>query len=261
VVRVVAWCASSRGALPRRAGRDKVGYAAPVEPRPWIASDDFGKIDRFIDEAIVTSFYCLGLPLWPRHSVYVAMRDGAEHRIPIPLQRKSVVLGYLRKPLWFAALVLGSPAIADPARWAWLSVPALVLAAAAAVLTFVAGRLPPDERERRALLRRIVGVGGALRGAVAARDRARRGQRDPDRARRVRSRPRADRPGTRQLRSAHQLMAGSLDLAASPRAVADGRGAPANRRSQVLGEQVRSRAGSSRSAWRTARRVARARAR
>jgi hypothetical protein len=130
-----------------------------VEPRPWIASDDFGKIDRYVDEAIVTSFYCLGLPLWPRHSVYVARRDGTEHRIPIPLQRKSVVLGYLRKPLWFAALVLGSPVIAEPARWAWLAVPALVLAAAAAVLTFVAGRLPPEERERRALLRRIVGVG------------------------------------------------------------------------------------------------------
>jgi hypothetical protein len=130
-----------------------------VEPEPWITSDDFGVIERFVDESIVTCFYCIGLPLWPRHSVYVMTRDGTERRIPIPLQRKSVVLGYLRKPLWFAAVVLGSPAIAAPARWWWLAGPAVVLAAAAAMLTFVAGRLAPSERERRALLRRIVGVG------------------------------------------------------------------------------------------------------
>ena len=128
-------------------------------PEPWFASDDFGAIERAVGESIVTSFYCIGLPLWPRHSVYVTTRDGAEHRIPIPLQRKSVVLGYLRGPLWFAAVVLGSPAIAAPARWAWLIGPALALAVIAAVLTFAVGRLAPGERDRRALLRRIVGVG------------------------------------------------------------------------------------------------------
>jgi hypothetical protein len=130
-----------------------------VEPEPWITSDDFGVIERVVDESIATCFYCLGLPLWPRHSVYVTKRDGAEQRIPIPLQRKSVVLGYLRKPLWFAAVVLGAPAIAAPARWWWLAGPTLVLVALAAILTFVAGRLAPGERERRALLRRIVGIG------------------------------------------------------------------------------------------------------
>jgi hypothetical protein len=130
-----------------------------VEPEPWITSDDFGVIERSVDESIVTCFYSLGLPLWPRHSVYVTRRDGAEQRIPIPLQRKSVVLGYLRKPLWFAAIVLGAPVLAAPSRWWWLAGPALVIAALAAVLTFVAGRLAPSERERRALLRRIVGVG------------------------------------------------------------------------------------------------------
>jgi hypothetical protein len=150
---------SARSREPRYTGLDKVGYAHNVEPEPWMASDDFGAIERSVDESIVTCFYCIGLPLWPRHSVYVTRRDGAEYRIPIPLQRKSVMLGYLRKPLWFAAVVLGSPAIAAPARWAWLMGPALALAATAAVLTFVAGRLTPSERERRALLRRIVGVG------------------------------------------------------------------------------------------------------
>jgi hypothetical protein len=125
----------------------------------WIDSDDFGEIDRFTDESIVTSFYCLGLPLWPRQSIYLTRREGEPHRIPIALQRKSVVLGYLRRPLWLAAVVIGSPAIADPLRWAWLALPALALIALAAWLTFVAGRLAPLERERRALLRRIVGVG------------------------------------------------------------------------------------------------------
>jgi hypothetical protein len=130
-----------------------------VDRERWIVSDDFGEIDRFVDESIVTSFYCLGLPLWPRYSVYVTTQNGTAQRIPIPLQRKSVVLGYLRKPVWFAAVVLGSPAIAAPERWAWLGAPALALVVIAAMLTFVAGRLPPSERERRALLRRIVGVG------------------------------------------------------------------------------------------------------
>jgi len=69
------------------------------------------------------------------------------------------VLGYLRRPLWLAAVMLGSPALAAPAEWAWLAIPALALVALAAWLTFVAGRIAPDERERRALLRRIVGVG------------------------------------------------------------------------------------------------------
>jgi hypothetical protein len=130
-----------------------------VESEPWITSDDFGVIERSVDESIVTCFYCVGLPLWPRHSVYVTTRDGTEQRIPIPLQRKSVVLGYLRKPLWFAAIVLGAPAIAAPSRWWWLVGPALALTAIAAMLTFVAGRLAPRERERRALLRRVLGVG------------------------------------------------------------------------------------------------------
>jgi len=130
-----------------------------VERDPWLAIDDFGIIERVVDESIVTCFYCAGLPLWPRHSVYITKQDGAERRIPIPLQRRSVVLGYLRMPLWFAVVVLGSPAIAVPERWAWLLIPALGLAVTAAMMTFVAGRLSPDERDRRAQLRRIVGVG------------------------------------------------------------------------------------------------------
>ena len=130
-----------------------------MEREPWLKIDDFGRIDRSVDESIVTSFYCALLPLWPHHSVYLTLRDGTEQRIPIPLQTRSVVLGYLRKPLWFAAIVLGSPAIFAAERWGWLLGPALALTLAAAVMTFVAGRLTPNERERRALLRRIVGIG------------------------------------------------------------------------------------------------------
>lgn len=125
----------------------------------WIGSDELGQIERSVDESIVTCFFCVGLPLWPRYSVYVAPVAGQQRRILIPLQRKSVVLGYLRRPLWLAAVMLASPAIAAADRWAWLLAPALVIAALAALLTFVAGRLSPHERERRALLRRVVGVG------------------------------------------------------------------------------------------------------
>jgi hypothetical protein len=130
-----------------------------VDDLPWIASDDFGEIERFVDESIVTSFYCLGVPLWPRHSVYVTTRDGEAQRIPIPLQHKSVALGYLRRPAWLAAVVLGSPVLAAPERWGHLAGPALAVLVGAVLLTFVAGRLSWFERERRALLRRVVGVG------------------------------------------------------------------------------------------------------
>ncbi len=124
----------------------------------WFQTDDFGVVDRTESEAIVTSFYTVILPVWPEHSAYVSRDDdGTERRIAIPLQTKSVVLGYLRAPLWLAATVLAAPAMID-GRELWL-VPALLIALLATLLTFVAGRLPEEERLRRALLRRVVGFG------------------------------------------------------------------------------------------------------
>jgi hypothetical protein len=127
---------------------------------PWLPTEDFGVIDRLESESIVTSFYRVILPVWPQASAYVIRcEDGSERRIKIPLQTRSVVLGYLRAPLWFAGLVLGLPALALPDRWLWLAAPAVLLLVAAALMTFVAGKLDERELLRRQLLRRVVGFG------------------------------------------------------------------------------------------------------
>lgn len=133
---------------------------APAEELPWLPVDDFGVVDRLESESIVTSFYRVILPVWPMASAYVIRDDdGSERRIRIPLQPRSVALGYLRAPLWFLGFVLALPALALPARWLWLALPAVALLVAAALLTFVAGRLDEHEVLRRQLLRRVVGFG------------------------------------------------------------------------------------------------------
>ena len=126
----------------------------------WLRTDDYGVIERLEHESIVTSFYRVVLPIWPEHSAYVIRAaDGSEQRIEIPLQRKSVLLGYLRLPTWMLALVFGAPAMFAPERWAWLGGVAASLLVVAAMLTFVAGRLGEHEILRRSLLRRVVGFG------------------------------------------------------------------------------------------------------
>jgi hypothetical protein len=131
-----------------------------VDTFSWFAWNDHGVVDRVDSEAIVTHFYRVIIPVWPDHSAYVIRaEDGSEQRIKIPLQRRSVVLGYLRVPTWLSAVVLGSPAVLAPARWGSLLLPALALTMLAAVLTFFAGRLGEPERLRRQLLRRVVGFG------------------------------------------------------------------------------------------------------
>lgn len=125
----------------------------------WFDTDDFGVVDRIDSESIVTAFYTVILPVWPEHSAYVSRDDdGVQRRIAIPLQRRSVILGYLRAPTWLAALILGLPSFLVPGLH-WLAVPALLLAIAAGLLQFVAGRIDDHERFRRELLRRVVGLG------------------------------------------------------------------------------------------------------
>jgi hypothetical protein len=123
-------------------------------------TDDYGIVDKLEAESIVTSFYRVILPIWPEHSAYVIRaRDGSERRIKIPLQKKSVLLGYLRAPVWFLAIVCIAPALFATEAWTKLLVPGIALAVLAVLLTFVAGRLPALERQRRQLLRRVVGFG------------------------------------------------------------------------------------------------------
>ncbi|MFN0250468.1 MAG: hypothetical protein ACKV2T_26545 [Kofleriaceae bacterium] len=126
----------------------------------WLTTDDFGVVDELESEAIVTSFYKAGLPLWPESSAYVIReKDGSERRIKIPLQTRSVVLGYLRAPLWILGGILVVLAVILPARYIELLSWAASIAATASLLTFVAGRLPERELLRRSLLRRVVGFG------------------------------------------------------------------------------------------------------
>jgi hypothetical protein len=125
----------------------------------WIGWDDAGAIECVGPEAIVTSFWCVVVPVWAGNSFYRFLtRDGVEARFEIPRQRRSVVLGYLRTPLWFSALILAAPVVFAGQLWSLVPIVA-ALAGAAAVLTFVVGRLPPGERERRELLRRVSGLG------------------------------------------------------------------------------------------------------
>lgn len=131
-----------------------------AESEGWFETDDYGVVERLEAEAIVTSFYRVLIPVWPDHSAYVIKAaDGSEQRIKISLHRRSVVLGYLRAPLWLVAVFVGSPAALAPSRWGWLMFPALAVTILAVALTFFAGRLGQSERLRRQLLRRVVGFG------------------------------------------------------------------------------------------------------
>lgn len=131
-----------------------------LEGDSWLTTDDFGVVDELESESIVTSFYKAGLPLWPESSAYVIReKDGSERRIKIPLQTRSVVLGYLRAPLWIIGGLLVVLALVAPNRFIDLLFPGVTIAAMASLLTFVAGRLPERELLRRSLLRRIVGFG------------------------------------------------------------------------------------------------------
>jgi len=125
----------------------------------WIRWDDAGAIEQVGPEAIVTSFWWVVVPVWAGNSFYrFRTRDGIEARFEIARQRRSVVLGYLRTPLWVSATILAAPVV-FAGRWWWLVPIVAALAAIAAVLTFVVGRLSPGERERRELLRRVSGIG------------------------------------------------------------------------------------------------------
>jgi hypothetical protein len=125
----------------------------------WIGWDDAGAIEQVGPESIVTSFWCVIVPVWAGNSFYrFRTRDGIEARFEISRQRRSVVLGYVRTPLWFSATILAAPVV-FAGRWWSLAPIVAALAGIAAVLTFIVGRLPPGERERRELLRRVSGIG------------------------------------------------------------------------------------------------------
>jgi len=126
----------------------------------WLECEDYGAIDRLESEAIVTEFFTIVFPIWPSRSVYVyKTNEGEDRRVQIPLDRRSVALGYARFMTWMSTIIFAAPAIADYERFGHLLPFAIALVGIATVLTFVLGRLDPAEADRRALLRRVAGIG------------------------------------------------------------------------------------------------------
>ena len=126
----------------------------------WLECEDYGAVDKLESEAIVTEFFTVLFPIWPSRSVYVyKTTEGEERRVQIPLDRRSVALGYARFLTWMTAVIFAAPAMADFDRFSFLLPFALALVGIASVLTFVLGRLDPAEADRRALLRRVAGIG------------------------------------------------------------------------------------------------------
>ena len=123
--------------------------------RAWIDHDDAGVVERLDDEQIVTRFFCVVVPVWPERSFYVH----GEHATEIRPHATSIAAGLLRTSSWLAAFILALPVVILPARWLWLAPIACTLTAIAAACTFLLGRLSDDERARRRMLRRVVGVG------------------------------------------------------------------------------------------------------
>jgi hypothetical protein len=121
----------------------------------WMQPRWGGHVERLDDEEIVTEFACVIVPVWPKRSVYV---QGSQHTEIRPHAR-SIAAGLLRTSTWLAAWTLAVPAMLAPERWGWLAPIAIALVAIAAAVTFRFGNLDEDERERRRLLRRVVGLG------------------------------------------------------------------------------------------------------
>ena len=126
----------------------------------WLPVTELGVVERVDDEWIATEFYTVGVPVWPRGSRYRTRgRDGDERSVPIAHHAASIALGYARRPVWLAAIVLAAPSFAEPARWGALLALAVPVGVLATILTFVVGRVSSAERDRRRLLRRVVGLG------------------------------------------------------------------------------------------------------
>jgi hypothetical protein len=126
----------------------------------WIGWDEAGTVERVGDEAIETAFFCVVIPIRAGKSYYrYRTPDGADAAIEIRRHRGSVLAGFLRTPLWLAAAIVAAPCVFAYERWGHLAPIAVALAALATAVTLGIGRLGREERERRELLRRVVGVG------------------------------------------------------------------------------------------------------
>jgi hypothetical protein len=122
-----------------------------------------GTVESLANESIQTKFFVLGVPLIPMSSHYV-LKESYQgiNGFDIPLNGKSVGLGYLRTATWIIALMCGlfywiEDRPYEPHRD--LLVWAIVMGALAVISTFVLGRLSKAERVRRTMLRLLTGCG------------------------------------------------------------------------------------------------------
>jgi hypothetical protein len=127
--------------------------------RSFVGWRDAGYVDRLGREVIATEFFHVFIPIWPRaRSMYLFHTETGElAQFEIPRDRRSVILGYLRTPIWLLAAILGAGGLAED-RWLLIAI-AVACAALGGFLTFVAGTLHPIERDRRAVLKRVTGIG------------------------------------------------------------------------------------------------------
>lgn len=113
-----------------------------------------GAVDWVGEESIRTRFFMFVVPLWPLESHFV-LEDSLQgfRSFPIPLNPKSVLLGYLR---WWAFLgvVLGGIFWWENGSYLLLSLSSLLWIMSALVL----GRSPSDIYRQRLVLRHATGL-------------------------------------------------------------------------------------------------------
>jgi hypothetical protein len=116
-----------------------------------------GKVDAINKESIQTNFFVLVMPLFPIESFYsLGYSPEGNLGFRIPLNLKSIVLGYLR--WWFSIVSLTLIILAFAADQYFL----LTLGIIGIILflsTFWFGRLSKKETKRRQILVDIVGIG------------------------------------------------------------------------------------------------------
>jgi hypothetical protein len=102
----------------------------------------------------------IGVPLVPMSSFYVVGEQvGGVRGFEIPLDGKSVLLGYGRIAAWIGALLCGIFAYVDRHGDASLWVFSAILLAVAVGTTFFLGKLSKDEKLRRSMLKVLTGIG------------------------------------------------------------------------------------------------------
>jgi hypothetical protein len=122
-----------------------------------------GTVESLGNESIQTKFFVLGVPLIPMSSHYVLQESyRGINGFDIPLNGKSVGLGYLRTVTWLVALLCGvfywiedSYEHEHSHLLGW----AIAMGVGAIVSTFVLGRLSKTERVRRMMLKLLTGCG------------------------------------------------------------------------------------------------------